>query len=117
MATTNDNLALLISELKKKAIISKQRFWKAIALELEKPTRQRRVINLSKIDRYTADGEIIIVPGKVLSAGELNHKLTIAAWKFSESSIDKINSQKGKAISIEELMKSDIKGKKIRIIG
>jgi len=117
MATTNQNMALLISELKKKSITSKQRLWKAIALELERPTRQRRVVNLSRIDRFTKEGEIIVVPGKVLSSGDLNHKLTIAAWRFSETSIDKITSQKGKAISIEELMKSEIKGKKIRIIG
>ena len=117
MTTTNQNMALLISELKKKSITSKQRLWKAIALELERPTRQRRVVNLSRIDRFTKEGEIIVVPGKVLSSGDLNHKLTIAAWRFSETSIDKITSQKGKAISIEELMKSEIKGKKIRIIG
>jgi large subunit ribosomal protein L18e len=117
MATTNDNMALLISELKKKAIVSKQRFWKTLAVELEKPTRQRREVNLSRLNRFTEEGEIVVVPGKVLSSGDLDHKLTIAAWRFSESSLEKINGQKGKAITIEELMKSDIKGKKVRIMG
>lgn len=117
MATTNDNMALVISELKKKSILTKQRFWKALALELEKPTRQRRAVNLSRINRFTEDGEIVVVPGKVLSSGELDHKLTVAAWKFSESSVEKINGQKGKAITLDELMKSDIKGKKVRIMG
>jgi len=114
---TDSNLVMLVSELKKKSILSKERFWKRLAIEFEKPTRQMRVVNLSKIDRFTADGEFIVVPGKVLSAGELSHKLTIAAWKFSGSALEKIEGQKAKAISIEELLKTDIKGKKIRIIG
>jgi large subunit ribosomal protein L18e len=117
MEKTDSNLTMLISELKKKSIQGKERLWKALALELERPTRQLRVVNLSRIDRFTEEGELVVVPGKVLSGGDLTHKVTIAAWKFSGSALEKIEGQKAKAISIGELMKSDIKGKKIRIIG
>jgi len=92
-------------------------FWKRIALDLEGPTRNRRVVNLSKINRFTKDGEIIVVPGKVLSSGELNHSLTIAAWQFSQNALEKINKKNAKAITIKELMKTNIKGKRVRIIG
>ncbi len=114
---TDESLALLICELKKKSIESKQRIWKRIALDLERPTRQRRVVNLSRLNRFTKDGETVIVPGKVLSSGELDHKITIAAWKFSDSAEEKIAKQNAKALTIQEFMKSDIKGKKIRIMG
>ena len=117
MEKTDENLSTLIAELKKKSLASKERFWKALALELERPTRQRRVVNLSKIDRFTSEGDFIVVPGKVLSAGELSHPLTIAAWKFSGSALEKIEGRKAKAIPLSELLKSDIKGKKIRIMG
>lgn len=114
---TNQYLNELITELKKKASVDGTVFWKRIATDLEKPTRQRRVVNLSRIDRHTKQGEIIVVPGKVLSDGELNHSLTIAAWQFSQKALDKINDKKAKAITIQELMKTNIKGKRVRIIG
>ena len=114
---TNEHLVNLIQELKKKAIESDVKLFKRIAVDLEKSTRAQRVVNLSRINRYTKENEVIIVPGKVLGSGELDHALTIAAYKFSSSALDKINDSKSKAITITELMKDSIKGKKVRIIG
>lgn len=114
---TNPHLAALIKELKKKAIADKATVWKRIATDLEKPTRQRREVNLSKINRYTKPNETIIVPGKVLASGDLDHSLTIAAWSFSKQALEKITKAKSKAISIQEIMKPNPKNKRIRIIG
>jgi large subunit ribosomal protein L18e len=114
---TNEHLVSLIQELKKKAIEADIRLFKRIAVDLEKPTRNQRVVNLSRINQYTKSNEVIVVPGKVLGSGELDHVLTIAAYKFSSSALDKINGSKSKAITITELMKDPIKGKKVRIIG
>jgi len=113
----NEQLQKLIQELKKKSIEEKVKIWKRIASDLEKPTRNRRIVNLSKIDKYTKNDEIIIVPGKVLGSGDLNKKLTIAAYAFSEQALDKIKSNDSKALHIEELMKNNPKGSKVRIIG
>ncbi len=113
----NEELERLIRELKKKSIEEKVKIWKRIASDLEKPTRNRRIINLSKIDRYTKDNETIIVPGKVLGSGELNKKVVIAAYSFSDQALSKIKLCNGKAVNIEELMKKNPKGNKVRIIG
>ncbi len=114
---TNEHLKSLIVELKKKAIESDVNLFKRLAVDLEKPTRNRRAVNLSRINRFTKENELIVVPGKVLGTGDLDHSLTIAAYKFSSSALDKINSSKSKAISINDLIKDEVKGKKIRIIG
>ena len=114
---TNQHMAELISNLKKKAIESKESIWKRIACDLEKSTRSRRVVNLSRINRVTKKDELIIVPGKVLGSGMLSHALTIAAWSFSESALDKIKQTNAKAMNIQDIMKESAKGKKIRIIG
>jgi large subunit ribosomal protein L18e len=106
----------LIHELKKKSKEHNVHIWKSIAEELEKPTRSRRIINLYKINKYTKDNEVVIVPGKVLAVGELDHPVTIAAFQFSGSAAEKIN-KSGKAISIDKLIQEDPKGKKIRIMG
>ncbi len=114
---TNQQLKEMTSILRKESYTNKCKLWLRVAEDLEKPTRQRRVVNLSKINRFTKDNEIVIVPGKVLGAGVLNHKLTIAAFAFSESAKTHISNAQGKCLSILELMKQNPKGKDIRIIG
>lgn len=115
--TTNQNLRELISELKKKSLDEKVNIWKRIAADLEKPTRQKRVVNLSRINRHSKEDEIVIVPGKVLGSGVLEHKLLIAAFDFSESAKEKIKSCGAEALSIRELMEKNAKAKNVRIIG
>jgi len=114
---TNPETSKLIVELKTLAIQKNIPLWKRIATELERPRRQRRIVNLSKINRYTKDDEFIIVPGKVLGSGEIDHKITVAAYSFSSSAIEKLESSKCKAMQIKDILKEDPKGKKIRIIG
>lgn len=113
---TNPNMRKLIADLRSLGTKEKVKMWKRIAQELEKPTRSRREVNIRRINRATKKDETIIVPGKVLSAGELDHKVNVAAWKFSEAAKQKIN-KSGKAMSIQELIKTNPKGKKVRIIG
>ena len=113
---TNEYLKKLIADLRSLGTKEKVKMWKKIADELERPTRSRREVNIERINRVTKKDETIIVPGKVLSKGELDHNIKIAAWKFSEASKTKIN-KAGKAISIPELTKENPKAKKVRIIG
>lgn len=113
---TNPNLRNLINELRDLSRKQNVKIWERIAEDLEKPTRQRRSVNIYKIDKYTGDDEIAIVPGKVLSIGKLNKKIKVAAFQFSNQAKEKINSI-GKAITIEELIKENPNGKKVRIIG
>ena len=68
---SNVNLRLLISDLKKLASKEKAPVWKRVAEELVRPSRQRRAVNLSKIDKYVRPGEVAVVPGKVLGNGSL----------------------------------------------
>ncbi|MBW2980214.1 50S ribosomal protein L18e [Candidatus Woesearchaeota archaeon] len=114
---TNPNLLGLIGELKKQSIEQKISLWKRIAVDLEKPTRNRRIVNLSKIDKCAKENETIIVPGKVLAGGALNQKLTIAAFKFSGAAKEKIQKSGSKIVQLSELLKESPKGKKVRIIG
>jgi len=114
---SNEQLKSLLVELKGKGHKDNSPLLLRLESDLRKPTRQRRVVNLSKINRYTKDGETIVVPGKVLAAGELDHAVTIAAWKFSQQALDKIQKSKSKAIQISELIKEEVKGKRIRVFG
>lgn len=114
---TNEELRSLIEELRRKAYVDNAMIWRRLADDLSKPSRQRRTVNLSRINRYTKPNETVIVPGKVLSSGQLDHSLTIAAWQFSQQAKQKIENANSKAISIRDIMKENTKGKRIRIIG
>ncbi len=112
----NQQLSTLIQELKKLAIEKNVNLWKRIATELEKPTRQRRIVNVYKINKYSKENETIIVPGKVLGMGGLDHKVEVAALSFSEEANNKI-SKSGKTMTINELMKKNPEAKGVRIVG
>ncbi len=113
---TDINLRRLIRYLRKKSNEENVKIWKDIAWRLEKPRRQKAEVNISKINRYTKDGDFVIVPGKVLGAGRIDHKVIVAAWSFSEEARNKILSAGGEALKIEELIERNPKGSGVIIM-
>jgi len=114
---TNPILQDLIHELKKRSSEQNVNLWKRVACDLERPTRQRRAVNLSRLNRHTKENDIVVVPGKVLGSGFLNHKLTISAFQFSDQAKDKLEKSGTQIMPLLELSKEKPNGKKIRIIG
>ena len=114
---TNPQLLDLISGLKKQSREKQVSLWRDIALRLECPTRQYPEVNLSRINRYTKEKDLILVPGKVLGAGELDHQLTVAALSFSGSAKNKITAAGGSCLTIKELMSRNPEGSRVRIMG
>lgn len=108
---SNINTRKLVAELRK----TKTPAWKRIADELEKSTKRMPKVNIHKINKYTRDKEIAVIPGKVLGVGNLDKKLTVAAFQFSESAREKIN-KSGKALSLSEILKQNPKAEKVRIL-
>ncbi len=113
---TDINLRRLIRYLRKKSNEENVKIWKDIAWRLERPRRQRAEVNISKINRYTKEGDMVVVPGSVLGAGNLDHKVIVAAWKFSEKAKEKIIQAGGEAITIEELVERNPKGSGVIIM-
>lgn len=114
---TNPVILDLITGLKKQSREKEVPLWRDIAVRLERPTRNYPEVNLSRINRHTKEKDLILVPGKVLGSGELNHKLTVAAVSFSGSAKDKITEAGGTCLTIEELMSKNPEGSRVRIIG
>ena len=113
---TNIHLRLTISYLKKKSRENRARIWRRVAELLSAPTRQRIVVNVSRINRYTKEGDVVVVPGKVLGAGSIDHKVIVGAWSFSKSAKEKIEKAGGKAITLIELVNMHPKGSNVKII-
>jgi len=112
--TENPETQRLIQELRKES--ASAALWRRIADELQRSARSRRVVNLGRIARYAKENETVIVPGKVLGSGEISQKITVAALSFSESAKKQINA-KGKAMTIQELLKKKVKPQDVKIIG
>lgn len=70
------------------------------------PSRRRRSVNLDKINKYTKDGDNVIVPGKVLSDGRMEHKINIAAMEFSGKALKLLKESDCKISNIKEMLNS-----------
>ena len=107
----------LITELKQVSRSEDAPVWMRVACDLEKPTRQRHSVNVYKISKITKDGDIVVIPGKVLGVGDISQKVTVAAHTFSQQAAEKIVHAGGKALAIAELLKQNPKGKNVRVVG
>jgi large subunit ribosomal protein L18e len=113
---TNPVLRKLLRRLRSQGKKQKARIWSEVAERLEGPRRNRAEVNLSRINRYTNDGSTVLVPGKVLAAGKLDHPVTVVAFKFSGSAARKILAVGGKTMSIQQLMEINPRGKGVKLM-
>lgn len=114
---TNPQLLALIKQLKKAYKENHAPIWRDLAERLSSPRRERCEVNISRINRWTKPGDTVVVPGKVLGAGKLDHEVKVAAFSFSKSAIEKITRAGGKALSVKSLTETNPKGSHVKIIG
>lgn len=93
------------------------KIWGAVAEELSKSRGNRRSVNIGRVNRHTSKGDTVVVPGKLLGYGILDHKVEIAAFRFAESAKKKVEVAGGKIMTIPDLMKKNPRGSGVRIIG
>jgi len=113
---TNPRYSVLISTLKEASRNTGAGVWREIAKRLEAPSNNYAEVNISKINRYAREGDIILVPGKVLGSGLIDQSVSVAALNFSASAVNKITGANGKCMTIEELVVSNPKGSQVRIL-
>ena len=114
---TNPELVRLIRFLREQSGENKVKIWKDIAERLAKPRRRRTAVNLSRLNRHTQKNDVVVVPGKVLGAGKIDHPITVAALAFSEKAREKILAARGKCLPLFKLIKKTPKGSNVQLIG
>ncbi len=90
--------------------------WKRVAEILASPRRNHVEKNLDEINREAKEGESLVVPGKVLSVGNLDKKANIVALSFSKNAEEKITKAGGKASRILEEIKKNPDAKNIKVM-
>lgn len=86
--------------------------WRKVYKLSAVPSRARPGVNLYKLNKYTQEGDNVIVPGKVLSEGAMDHKINITAMEFSGKAKDMLKSSSCNIKTIMEMTKLE----KIKII-
>jgi large subunit ribosomal protein L18e len=113
---SNPRLLELIEQLKSHSYENKAPIWKDTANRLSKPRRNWAEVNLSRISRHAKEGEIILVPGKLLGSGNIDKSVTVASFHASEAARRKIKASGGSVLTIEELMNKNPRGSGVRIM-
>lgn len=90
--------------------------WKPVAEILSGPRKNWINKNLFEINENAGDNNKIVVPGKVLSEGDVEKKLKVIAVKFSEKAKEKLLNSGCEISTIDEEIKSNPEGKDIEII-
>ncbi|HJS65558.1 MAG TPA: 50S ribosomal protein L18e [Nitrososphaeraceae archaeon] len=112
--TLNDNTK---SNLRNAYKRSGSPIWKSIEKKFKSSRSNRSEVNVSKLDNITKEGDIVIVPGKVLGSGIINHKIILSSFSISVAAMKKVIDCGGEVITINELVKQYPDGKGVRIIG
>ncbi len=82
-----------------------QNLWKKLYRMVEIPARKRPVVNLSKIEANTKDGDKVVVPGKVLFDRKINRKVTISAMEYSSTALGSLKESGCSVIGIKDMVK------------
>ena len=114
--SSNPVLIGLIQELTKKTYEEKASIWRDVASRLTRPASNRAQVNISGLSRCTKENEVVVVPGKVLGSGILDHPITVGAFDFSAQAAEKIKAAGGECMPIRELMTRFPKGSNIKLV-
>ena len=80
------------------------KLWKRVHSLLAVPARRRVGVNVYKINKSSKEGDNVVVPGKVLSLGTMDHKVNIAAVEYSKKAAETLNSTNCKIMGIKEMI-------------
>ena len=114
---SNSELVKTIDELRKASRENDAPIWKSIAKKLEGPSRNWPVVNISKIEHIVSKNGKAIIPGKIMGSGTLSKKVTVSAYSFTKSAVEKIEGAGGKCMIYNEFIKKNPTGKDVLVIG
>ncbi len=92
------------------------RFWRSVEKLLSRSRSRMAEVNVGKIARLTGQGDRVVVPGKVLGKGEINHSVTVAALSFSSAALTKLRSAGCTVMRLDEFARFEQEGSGVKII-
>src|SRR5947199_10471783 len=93
---TNPHLQRVVRELREVSREAGGAIWRDVADRLERSRKNWSEVNLSRLSRYAAKGEQIVVPGGVLATGEIAPPLTVDPFRAARAARKKSEGAGGK---------------------
>ena len=90
--------------------------WRDIAKRLSETRQNYADLNVGKISKMCKDGDIVVVPGKVLGSGYMEKKLKISALDVSEKAMKKIKDSGSEFVFLADLAKENPEPKNLKIM-
>lgn len=109
---SNSNTRKLIRSLWK----TKTGIWRRVSEILSKPSRNRPEINLYRLNKLTKENDVVVIPGKLLGAGIIDHPITVGSLMASELAVKKLTEATCTYLPIDQLMKKYKKGSNVKIL-
>ena len=106
-----------ILELKEASRKNEAPLWRSIANRLEGSSSNWPSVNVSKLEYNINKNGKAIIPGKLMGTGIVTKKMTVAAYSFTDSAKEKIQSAGGKCLTYNEMIKATPKGTNVTVIG
>ncbi len=114
--STNPQVRKLLRQLREQGKQQKVKIWRELAERLEGSRRSRPEVNLGQLNRFTDEGGVVVVPGKVLAAGKLDHSVNVAALMFSAPAKRKVVAAGGSVMTLEQLVEQNPSGKGLKLM-
>jgi large subunit ribosomal protein L18e len=108
----------LITSLEKVSRKTKKKIWKDLAERLSKPRRNNVVVNIRQLNIVAKKnkGKVLLVPGKILSQGDMEEKVHLVALNASQKAIEKIEKAKGKFEYLKDFANEKVKVNEIIMV-
>ena len=107
---TNPSLAQTI------ALALKTPAWNKYVKILSQPTKKYSSINLREIDQQTSMGDSVMIPGRVLSDGEITKKIRICSFGISKEALERLGKTRSEWVSILDEIKKNPKAEGVKLI-
>jgi len=106
----------MIRFLKVKGRENKARIWAVAADQLSRPRRARATLNVTHVSRSTKPDSLVLIPGKLLGAGVINHRVVIGAFEYSAAAREKIEQAGGQCMALKDFVSRYPKGSNVTIM-
>ena len=90
--------------------------WNKYAKLFSQSTRKHSSVNLEEIDRQTSMGDTVLVPGRVLSVGDMTKKVKICSFGISQQALEKLKKTKSVWCSIIDEINSNPRAEGMKVL-
>ena len=98
------------------SLATKSPAWIKYAKMFSMSTKKHSAVNLTEIDKQTSMGDTVLVPGRVLSVGDITKKVKICSFGISRQALEKLKKTKSTWCSIIDEIKSNSRAEGIKVL-